>query len=46
MRELHLMYKCNSPNIVAFYGAFSHDSGDVIICMEYMDCGYGQGEML
>ena len=34
------MHDCTSPNIVNFYGAFLHDSGDVIMCMEYMDCGY------
>ena len=40
VRELHIMHECTSPNIVNFYGAFLHDSGDVIMCMEYMDCGY------
>ncbi|KAL9124763.1 MAG: hypothetical protein Q9217_005940 [Psora testacea] len=39
VRELHIMHDCTSPNIVTFYGAFLHNSGDVIMCMEYMDCG-------
>jgi serine/threonine protein kinase len=34
------MKDCNSPHIVTFYGAFLNDSGDVIMCMEYMDAGY------
>ncbi|KAL9100767.1 MAG: hypothetical protein Q9163_003899 [Psora crenata] len=39
VRELHIMHDCTSPNIVKFHGAFLHNSGDVIMCMEYMDCG-------
>ena len=39
VRELHIMKDCSSPNIVTFYGAFLNDSGDVIMCMEYMDAG-------
>ncbi|KAI9849086.1 MAG: MAP kinase kinase (MEK) [Sclerophora amabilis] len=39
VRELHVMHDCNSPYIVSWYGAFLNDSGDVIMCMEYMDCG-------
>ncbi|KZF19000.1 kinase-like protein [Xylona heveae TC161] len=39
VRELHIMHDCNSPYIVSFYGAFLNDAGDVIMCMEYMDCG-------
>ncbi|KAI9840618.1 MAG: MAP kinase kinase (MEK) [Thelocarpon superellum] len=39
VRELQVMHDCNSPHIVSFYGAFMNDSGDVIMCMEYMDCG-------
>ena len=39
VRELHIMKDCTSPNIVNFYGAFLNDSGDVIMCMEYMDAG-------
>lgn len=34
------MHDCTSPNIVTFYGAFLNNSGDVIMCMEYADCGY------
>jgi mitogen-activated protein kinase kinase len=34
------MHDCNSDFIVAFYGAFQNDTGDVIMCMEYMDVGY------
>ncbi|MCJ1307732.1 MAP kinase kinase (MEK) [Agyrium rufum] len=39
VRELHIMKDCNSPNIVSFYGSFLNETGDVIMCMEYMDCG-------
>jgi len=39
VRELRIMHECNSPYIVDFYGAFQNDSGDVIMCMEYMDVG-------
>ena len=39
VRELHIMHDCTSPNIVTFYGAFLSNSGDVIMCMEYMDAG-------
>ncbi|MCJ1322498.1 MAP kinase kinase (MEK) [Xylographa vitiligo] len=39
VRELHIMKDCNSLHIVTFYGAFLNDTGDVIMCMEYMDCG-------
>ncbi|KAF2133833.1 kinase-like protein [Dothidotthia symphoricarpi CBS 119687] len=39
VRELRIMHDCNSENIVAFYGAFQNDTGDVIMCMEYMDVG-------
>jgi mitogen-activated protein kinase kinase len=40
VRELQIMHECNSPYIVSFYGAFMNESGDVSVCMEYMDCGY------
>lgn len=40
VKELGIMHECNSPNIVGFYGAFMNPSGDVVMCMEYMDCGY------
>ncbi|KAK4991793.1 MAP kinase kinase (MEK) [Elasticomyces elasticus] len=39
VRELQIMGECNSPYIVSFYGAFLNDGGDVVMCMEYMDCG-------
>ncbi|KAF2151436.1 MAP kinase [Myriangium duriaei CBS 260.36] len=39
VRELQIMHECNSPNIVSFYGAFLNDSGDVVMCMEYMNTG-------
>lgn len=35
------MHDCNSEFIVNFYGAFLSDTNDVIMCMEYMDVGYG-----
>lgn len=38
VRELHIMHECHSPYIVSFYGAFLNE-GDVVMCMEYMDCG-------
>ncbi|RPA73647.1 Pkinase-domain-containing protein [Ascobolus immersus RN42] len=38
VRELHIMHDCNSPHIVSFYGAFLQE-GNIIMCMEYMDCG-------
>jgi mitogen-activated protein kinase kinase len=37
--ELGIMHECNSPFIVEFYGAFLNDNNDVVMCMEYMDCG-------
>lgn len=39
VRELQIMHECNSAYIVSFYGAFLNDSGAVVMCMEYMDCG-------
>lgn len=39
VRELQIMYECNSQFIVNFYGAFLSESNDVIMCMEYMDVG-------
>ncbi|KAK9454460.1 kinase-like domain-containing protein [Dipodascopsis uninucleata] len=38
VRELHVMHECHSKYIVSFYGAFVNDD-NVIMCMEYMDCG-------
>ncbi|KAI9797158.1 MAG: MAP kinase kinase (MEK) [Candelina submexicana] len=39
VRELHIMHDCSSPYIVLFHGAFLNDTGDVVMCMEYMDVG-------
>jgi mitogen-activated protein kinase kinase len=39
VRELRIMHDCNSEHIVAFYGAFQNESGDVVMAMEYMDVG-------
>ncbi|KAF2274400.1 MAP kinase [Westerdykella ornata] len=39
VRELRIMHDCNDERIVDFYGAFQNDTGDVIMCMEYMDVG-------
>ena len=39
VRELGIMGECDSPNIVVFYGAFMSPTGDVIMCMEFMDLG-------
>lgn len=38
VRELHIMHDCQCPHIVGYFGAFANES-DVIMCMEYMDCG-------
>ncbi|CDK28953.1 unnamed protein product [Kuraishia capsulata CBS 1993] len=37
IRELRIMHECDSPFIIDFFGAFI-DQGDVVICMEYVDC--------
>ncbi|OXV09880.1 hypothetical protein Egran_02357 [Elaphomyces granulatus] len=39
VRELQVGHDCNSPNIVTFYGAFQNEARDIVLCMEYMDCG-------
>ncbi|KAF2762408.1 kinase-like protein [Pseudovirgaria hyperparasitica] len=39
VRELRIMHDCNSEYIVDFYGAFQNESGDVVMCMEYMNTG-------
>lgn len=45
LRELQVGHDCNSPHIVTFYGAFQNEARDIVLCMEYMDCGYVyQGE--
>lgn len=38
LRELRIMHECNSPFIIDFYGTFLNE-GNVVICMEYADCG-------
>ncbi|ODV86612.1 hypothetical protein CANARDRAFT_184443, partial [[Candida] arabinofermentans NRRL YB-2248] len=38
IRELRIMHECDSPFIIGFFGSFLHE-GDVVICMEYVDCG-------
>lgn len=38
IRELRILYECDSPFIIGFYGTFLHE-GNVVICMEYVDCG-------
>jgi len=40
LRELQVCHDCNSPYIVTFYGAFQNEARDIVLCMEYMDCGY------
>ncbi|KAK2736186.1 MAP kinase kinase (MEK) [Myotisia sp. PD_48] len=39
LRELQVGHDCNSPYIVTFYGAFQSEARDIVLCMEYMDCG-------
>ncbi|CAI7605953.1 unnamed protein product [Penicillium pancosmium] len=39
LRELRVGHDCNSNNIVTFYGAFQNEARDIVLCMEYMDCG-------
>ena len=39
VRELRILHDCNWEYIVDFYGALHNDSGDVIMCMEYMEVG-------
>lgn len=38
VRELRIMHECDSPFIIGFYGTFLQE-GNVVICMEYVDCG-------
>ncbi|GMM29685.1 mitogen-activated protein kinase kinase [Martiniozyma asiatica (nom. inval.)] len=38
LRELRIMHECSSPFITKFYGTFLNE-GNVVICMEYVDCG-------
>jgi mitogen-activated protein kinase kinase len=46
LRELQVGHDCNSPNIVTFYGAFQNEARDIVLCMEYMDCGYVESHNL
>ncbi|KAK2875129.1 Mitogen-activated protein kinase kinae mst7 [Arthroderma sp. PD_2] len=39
LRELQVGHDCNSAQIVTFYGAFQNEARDIVLCMEYMDCG-------
>ncbi|KAI5298056.1 Cation-independent mannose-6-phosphate receptor CI-MPR [Ascosphaera pollenicola] len=39
VRELQVGHDCKSPYIVTFYGAFQNEARDIVLCMEYMDCG-------
>ncbi|KAL4919090.1 kinase-like domain-containing protein [Aspergillus aurantiobrunneus] len=39
LRELQVGHDCNCPSIVTFYGAFQNEARDIVLCMEYMDCG-------
>ena len=40
VRELQVGHDCNSPYVITFYGAFQNEARDILLCMEYMDCGY------
>ena len=41
------MHNCNSPYIISFYGAFMVDGrDDVVMCLEYMDCGFVLEEII
>ena len=42
VRELQVGHDCNSPHVITFYGAFQNEARDIVLCMEYMDCGYAQ----
>ncbi|EFW13606.1 MAP kinase kinase (MEK) [Coccidioides posadasii str. Silveira] len=39
LRELQVGRHCDSPYIVTFYGAFTNEARDIVLCMEYMDGG-------
>lgn len=39
VRELQVGHDCNSPYVITFYGAFQNEARDIVLCMEYMDCG-------
>lgn len=40
VRELQVGHECNSPYVIKYYGAFQNEARDIVLCMEYMDCGY------
>ncbi|ETI29565.1 hypothetical protein G647_02018 [Cladophialophora carrionii CBS 160.54] len=39
VRELQVGADCSSPYVITFYGAFQNEARDIVLCMEYMDCG-------
>ncbi|KAL9620946.1 MAG: hypothetical protein Q9160_004599 [Pyrenula sp. 1 TL-2023] len=39
VRELQVGHDCSSPYVIAYYGAFQNEARDIVLCMEYMDCG-------
>jgi mitogen-activated protein kinase kinase len=39
VRELQVGHDCNSPYVITYYGAFQNEARDIVLCMEYMDCG-------
>ncbi|KAK5449549.1 MAP kinase kinase (MEK) [Exophiala xenobiotica] len=39
VRELQVGHDCSSPYVITFYGAFQNEARDIVLCMEYMDCG-------
>ncbi|RMZ84458.1 hypothetical protein DV738_g485, partial [Chaetothyriales sp. CBS 135597] len=39
VRELQVGQNCNSPYVITYYGAFQNEARDIVLCMEYMDCG-------
>ena len=40
VRELQVGHDCSSPYVITFYGAFQNEARDIVLCMEYVDCGY------
>ncbi|KIW74765.1 hypothetical protein Z517_11535 [Fonsecaea pedrosoi CBS 271.37] len=39
VRELQVGADCSSPYVITYYGAFQNEARDIVLCMEYMDCG-------
>lgn len=37
-KEVHMLSKVQHPNIIRYFGSFSH-KGSLFICMEYANCG-------